>query len=141
MDINECKSKGFIKITIPNKSKAISLIEIADIKEEAVRSANIDKNNVNAFLPMAYDALRETLEALCLILGYNVTNHVCMGELLRELVPAFDYHSFDRFRYARISINYYGKKVDYEQGKEMINKIFQLKNSIKDNKLKELLEQ
>jgi hypothetical protein len=38
----------------------------------------------------------------------------------------FDFNSFDRFRYIRNGINYYGSKVDYEQGKKLIRKLFNL---------------
>jgi|SRR3989338_2221413 len=130
MDLSECRRNGFIKITDPNKSKALSLLEISDIKEESVHAAEFDEKSINAYLPLAYDSLREALEALCLILGYNVTNHICLGELLVELIPHFDYASFDRFRYARNGINYYGKKIGLEEGKELIKKIFIMKKSI-----------
>ena len=34
---------------------------------------------------MAYDSLRETFEALCILKGYKVTSHICLGELLKNL--------------------------------------------------------
>jgi len=37
---------------------------------------------------------------------------------------------FRQFRYIRNGINYYGKKVDFEQGKEIIDKIFLLKKDV-----------
>ncbi len=131
MDLDECQRREFIKLSFPNKSKALSLIEVSDIKEETVNGAKIDEKSVNAYLPLAYDSLRETLEAFCLLKGYNVTNHICLGELLKNLMPEFDFVSFDRFRYARNGINYYGKKVDLQQGKDMINNIFIMKNKVK----------
>ena len=79
---------------------------------------------------MAYDALRELLEALCTLHGYKVTNHICLGELLKKLEPDFDYNSFDRFRYIRNSINYYGKTVGLTDGKNLIAKILQMRKSI-----------
>ncbi len=130
MDLNECERKGFIKKTIPSKSLAKSLLEVSEIKDNALDSAKLDELNVNAYLPMAYDALREVLEALCILHSYKVTNHICLGELLRKLEPDFDYTSFDRFRYVRNGINYYGKKVDFQQGREIIEKIRQMRKSI-----------
>ena len=107
-----------------------SAVPSSEIKDKALDSAKLDKMNVNAYLPMAYDALREALEALCILHGYKVTNHVCLRELLNKLETDFDYSSFDRFRYIRNGINYYGKKVDFEQGKEIIRKIMQMRKAI-----------
>ena len=130
MDLNECERKGFIKKAVPSESLAKSLLEVSEIKDKALDSAKLDELNVNAYLPMAYDALREVLEALCILYSYKVTNHICLGELLKKLEPDFDYASFDRFRYARNGINYYGKKVDFQQGKDIIGKIRQMRKNI-----------
>lgn len=130
MELNECERKGFIKKATPSRSLAKSLLEVSEIKDKALDSADFDELSVNAYLPMAYDALREVLEALCILYSYKVTNHVCLGELLKKLEPDFDYAGFDRFRYARNGINYYGKKVDFEQGKELIGKIRKMRNDI-----------
>lgn len=83
-------------------------------------------------MPMAYDSLREAMEAICIIQGYKVTNHVCIGELLKKINSEFDLVLFDRLRYARNSINYYGEQIDLEQGKELIRKIFKLKKEVKN---------
>jgi|GEM_PF-3783890 len=42
------------------------------------------------------------------------------------------------FRWIRNSINYYGKKVEFEQGKELIEKIFIMKKNILEKYLKDL---
>lgn len=130
MELSDCERKGFIKKANPGISLVKSLIEVSKAKEIAIQSAKIDEITVNAYIPMAYDALREVLEALCTLHGYKVTNHVCLGELLRKLEPDFDYNSFDRFRYIRNSINYYGKSVGLIEGKEIINKILQMRKNI-----------
>ncbi|HLD11121.1 MAG TPA: hypothetical protein VJB89_03500 [Candidatus Nanoarchaeia archaeon] len=140
MDLEECKKLGFIRITNPNKEKTLSLIEISDIKEETINTTKLNGRNINAYVPLAYDSLREILEALCILFGYNITNHICLGELLKELIPEFDYNSFDRFRYIRNGINYYGKQIGLEEGKEVIDKIFLFRKNIKKlifNKFKE----
>lgn len=130
MELSECERKGFIKKAVPSKSLAKSLLEVSEIKDRALDSAKLDELNVNAYLPMAYDSLREVLEALCILHSYKVTNHVCLGELLKKLEPDFDYAGFERFRYARNGINYYGKKVDFRQGREIIEKIRQMRKSV-----------
>jgi hypothetical protein len=130
MDLNECKRKGYIRKTKANTSLIKSLIEISNLKEKTVKSVNIDEENVSAFLPMAYDSVRGLLEAFCVLYEFKVTSHVCLGELMNELMDDFDYNDFDRFRYIRNSINYYGEKIGFEEGNEIIKKIFDMKVKI-----------
>ncbi len=130
MDLSECKRKGLIKKTKIDPGLARSLSEMSGIKEKAIGNVNLDAENISAFVPMAYDSLREILEAICIMHGYKVTSHVCIDKLLSTIYPDVAWQDFDRFRYIRNSINYYGRKVDFEQGKEMINKIFQMKKDV-----------
>ena len=138
MDLEDCYGKNFIKKTRIDKELIRSLIEMSKIKEDSVNNAKIDKTNISAYVSMAYDSLRETLEALCILKGYKVISHTCLGELLKTLVSDFDFFSFDRFRYVRNGINYYGTKVDYNQGKEIIHKMFKMKSNITKKFLKDI---
>jgi len=130
MDKDECFKRGLIKKTEINEELIRSLIEMSDIKENAVKTADINDVNISAYLSLAYDSLREVLEALCISKGYKVLSHICIGELLKNILNDFDYEEFDRFRYARNSINYYGIKIDFYQGKEIIHRIFAMKNRL-----------
>lgn len=131
MDLKECFRKGMIKKTRIDSELIKSLIEMSDIKENAVKTAIIDNINISAYVSLAYDSLREILEALCISKGYKVLSHICIGELLKDMLEDFDYHEFDRMRYIRNGINYYGVKVALGQGKQIIKKIFVTKNKIK----------
>ena len=141
MDVEECKRNGLIKKTEINEELIISLVEMADSKEDAVKTAQINEKNISAYVSLAYDALRETLEAVCCSKGYKVLSHICIEELLRELIPEFDHETFDRIRWIRNGINYYGKKVDLEQGKKLrvilpsgyISIFYYLSSDIKNN--------
>lgn len=138
MDLDDCYKNNFIKKTRIDKELIRSLIEMSKIKEITVNSAKLDEINISAYVSMAYDSLREILEALCILKGYKVTSHICLGELLKSLISEFDFISFDRYRYVRNGINYYGTKVDYKQGKEIILKMFKMKSEITKKYLKEI---
>lgn len=127
MDLDECIRKGFIKKTRVNRELVKSLIEMSDLRETVVRKARLDEKNISVYVSMAYDSLREVLESICILHGYKVTSHVCIGELMKTLVNDFDFERFDRFRYTRNSINYYGRKIDFGQGKELIQKMLMMK--------------
>ncbi len=103
---------------------------MADIKEITVKKAKLDKQNISAYVSLSYDSLREILEAICISRGYKVLSHVCISELLMDLLKDFDYNEFDRLRYTRNNINYYGIKVEFNQGREIINKIFVMKKKL-----------
>jgi len=133
MDVEECKNKGIIRNTKIDTNLVKSLLEISDIKEESLKQVQLNDITINAFLPIAYDSLREVLEAYCILHGFKVSNHICLGKLVKELNPQFDFILFDRLRYMRNGINYYGNKVDLEQGKEIITKIFLLKKDLLNN--------
>lgn len=130
MDLNECFRKGLIKKTRVDSNLIKSLTEMANIKEITVKTAKLNEKNISAYVSLAYDALREILEAICISRGYKVLSHICIGELLKDLLEDFDYGEFDRVRYTRNSVNYYGVKVEFEQGKEIINKIFLMKKKL-----------
>ena len=130
MDLNECFKKGLIKKTKADNELISSLVEMSNIKESAVKTAKIDNINISAYVSLAYDSLRELLEALCISKGYKVLSHICIGELLKDILDEFDYDDFDRLRYIRNSINYYGEKVDFDQGNEIIKKTFVMRRKI-----------
>lgn len=140
MDLDECFKKGQIKKTKVNEELIKSLIEMSDIKEYTVNTAKLNEKNISAYIPMAYDSLREILEAVCILKGYKVLSHVCIGELLKDLSKDFDYETFDRVRWIRNGINYYGNKIELEQGHRLINKIFILKKKLFEQYLKELVK-
>ena len=137
MDLDDCYKKGLIKKTRVNTSLIKSLIEMSDVNENTVKEAAITETNVPSYVVLAYESLREVLEAMCISKGYKVLSHVCLGELLKTLVSDFNYEGFDRLRYVRNGINYYGTKVDLEQGKELIKKTFSMKHALLSGYLKE----
>ena len=120
MDLKECLRKGFVRKTRVDMDLARSLVEMSNAKETAVREAKINEVTVSAYVSMAYDSLREVLEALCILHGYKVLSHICIGQILRKIMADFDYETFDRIRWIRNSINYYGQKVELRQGKAII---------------------
>ena len=130
MELKECWDKGHIKKTTPNKELIRSLIEMSGLNELTVKTAVINDKTVSSYFKLAYDSLREILEGICILHGYKVNNHICLGELVETLVEGFDYAEFDRLRYARNSISYYGEKLEYEQGTELIKKALKLKDKM-----------
>lgn len=140
MDLNECYRKGFVKKTRIDKELIISLTEMSNANEKTIERANLDSITISSYVSMAYESLRQILEAVCTLNGYKVLSHLCLGELLKTLVDDFDFNEFDRMRYTRNGVNYYGVKVDLEQGKEIIRKMLEMKNKLAKKYLKEFIK-
>jgi len=136
MDLDECYKKGLIKRTRIDNNLIQSLIEMSDVNKQTVNGAPINNINISSYVSLSYDSLREILEAICISKGYKVLSHVCIGELLKTLIEDFDFNEFDRTRYIRNGINYYGIQVGFEEGKEIIKKIFRMKNRLYEKYLK-----
>lgn len=139
MDLDDCYKKGMIRKVSINKELIKSLIEMSGIHEKTVNKAKINKENISSYLSLAYDSLREILEAICISKGYKVLSHVCIGELLIKIIDDFDYNEFDRMRYIRNGISYYGVKVEFEQGKKIIEKISLIRKKLISKYLKSYL--
>jgi hypothetical protein len=126
------QKKGFIKKTVVSKELVKSLLEMSNTKEITVNMAVINEITVSSYVTLAHDSLREVLEALCIMHEYKVTSHFCIGELLKILMNDFNFNEFDRMRYIRNGINYYGEKIELAQGKEVISKIFKMKKELRE---------
>ena len=123
MDINECEEKGFIREITPNTNQILSLKEMAQIKHEEVLNQKLTERNISVYFSLYYDVIRELLEAYCLKEGFKILNHDCLGEKMKELNSEFDFITFDRIRFLRNGVNYYGKQIPYEQGTNLLEKM------------------
>ncbi len=137
MDLDECYKKGLIKKTKVNTNLIKSLVDMANVNEKTVKDVKINGANVSSYVILAYESLREILEGICISRGFKVISHVCLGELLKTLIEDFDFNEFDRIRYIRNGINYYGTKIELFQGKEIIRKAFEMKNTLSERYLKD----
>lgn len=127
VDLNECKRRRFVKESSPDEEKSISLLDMAFEKEHLLSQLEITNESVSTIFTLQYDALRMTLDSFCLLKGFVVLNHVCLGELTNLLLPNFDLTLFNGSRFARNSVNYYGKHVSLDRGKELITQMKSLR--------------
>lgn len=120
-----------VRIT-PDRGKAKSLVEIA---EERIRftSKEISEKNANFIFEDYYSSIIELVHSLVILAGYKVSNHICLGYYLKDILKREDlFRVFDDLRYKRNSLTYYGKKMDLETAKETIEKSKLLVKQIKE---------
>jgi len=89
----------------------------------------INESSANYIFEGYYSSILEMLHALVLLNGYKVSNHICLGYYLRDVINKPDlFRSFDDCRFKRNSLIYYGNKMDFLTAKKIIvkcKKLFQ----------------
>src|SRR3989344_3534583 len=82
---NDCiYSNSALKIT-PDKEKAKSLIETAEDRiKYSIRDLN--EKTANYIFEDYYSSVLELAQALVLLYGYKINNHVCLGFFLRDVL-------------------------------------------------------
>jgi hypothetical protein len=84
-------------------------------------------------ISLAYDSLRELLEALSISSGYKIYNHDCYTSFLKEVLGKFSLgDEFDELRQIRNSLNYYGESILLEETIKVLDRIKALRRSVRD---------
>jgi hypothetical protein len=113
MDWEECRSKFIVKKVKPDKDMIESLLRSSDNKIETEQMLKMTEVTAASKLSLAYDSLREVLEALALKKGYKVYNHECYTAFLKEMLnESVKGDEFDDIRKIRNAVNYYGKNIN-----------------------------
>ncbi len=131
MDWEECCKKRFVKEIKEDIELIQSLIKTSNNKLESSNKLEISEITATSKLSLAYDSLRELLEALAIKRGYKIYNHECYTSFLKEVLNEKGKgEDFDEIRIIRNNINYYGKEITIEKADEVINRIKYLRNQI-----------
>ena len=116
------ETNSSIKVS-PDKPKAKSLIDTAVGRKEYLRGNEIKETSANYIFEGYYSSVLELLHALLLFRGHKVTNHICSGYYLRDVLNRNDlFRLFDDCRFKRNSLIYYGRKMDFVTGEDAIVK-------------------
>ena len=124
MDWEECFNKRIVKDAKPDDDMVISLVKSSKNKLESEGKLEMGGITAASKLSLAYDSLRELLEALALKNGFKVYNHECYAAFLKEILKESNQaEEFDEIRRLRNSVNYYGKDVSSEEAIRIILRI------------------
>lgn len=131
MDWKECFDSSMVKEVKPDNEMIKALLSSADNKMKSVDMLKTDRVTANSKLALAYDALREALEALAIKHGYKIYNHECYTCFLKEVLKSSsEAEEFDSLRRTRNKVNYYGKELSIEESNILVKKIKDLKMAI-----------
>ena len=131
MDWEDCCSRRIAKNVKPDVEMIISLTKSSRNKLESESKLIMNEVTASSKLSLAYDSLRELLEALALKNGYKVYNHECYTAFLKEIIKEnYKADEFDDIRKIRNAVNYYGKEMSVEEVNEIIAKIKKLRRDM-----------
>ncbi|MBU0459337.1 MAG: hypothetical protein KJ597_01815 [Nanoarchaeota archaeon] len=132
MDWQECCRKRITKDVQVDEAMITALQKASKNKLESSQQLPLNLTTAASKLSLAYESLRELLEALALQRGYKIYNHECYTAFLKEIVQeSYWGDEFDELRKARNAVNYYGKDISPEEAKELLSKIKTLRTKIK----------
>ena len=128
MDWKECCNRRIAKNVKPDVDMIASLTKSSRNKLESESKLIMNEVTASSKLSLAYDSLRELLEALALKNGYKVYNHECYTAFLKEIIKEnYKADEFDDIRKIRNAVNYYGKEMSVEEVNEIIANIKKLR--------------
>ena len=133
----ECLEKQSSFKAYKDIARARSVIETALHRVKYINK-DLNENTANFIFEDYYTSVLDILEAITLLSGYKVLNHVCLGFYLKDILKREDlFRIFDELRFKRNSIVYYGKMMTFENAKLAINKSRTLMTAL-ENLLKEI---
>lgn len=131
MDWEECNAKRIVKDVKPDEDMIKSLIKSSKNRLESEEKLPMSEVTAASKLSLAYDSLRELLEALSLEHGYKIYNHECYTAFLKEIIGESEKgDEFDDVRKVRNDVNYYGKNIAIEEAESIIKRIKKLRDTI-----------
>ena len=120
---------AIVKVT-PDKKKAESLLKQSKNNLLAVSMIEINDITAGTVISTSYESLRQVIEAICLMEGYKVYSHEAYTAYLLRLDEKMA-RMFDRLRYLRNQVNYYGKNMSATAAKEALRDVRKLIGKLK----------
>ena len=137
IDWKSCLNSLTAKRVKPDDNVMKSLIKTSKNKLDSESQLEMSDITASSKLSLAYDSLRELLEALAIKNGYKIYNHECYTAFLKEIMNQSDKgDEFDEIRKIRNAVNYYGKDITTEESAKTIARIRNLRvfvNSLVQN--------
>jgi len=128
MDWEECCNKRIAKKVEPDIYLIKSLTKSSKNKFESESKLEMSDITASSKLSLAYDSLRELLEALALKNGFKIYNHECYSAFLKEIMSKSDKATeFDEIRKIRNDVNYYGREISADESEKIVQEIKRLR--------------
>lgn len=118
-------NSGYVKKKTPDFEEAKALLEKAKNRLEYTKSRDVNDKTSQFVLEDAYEAIRESAQALMSVKGFKPYSHEATISFIKEFYSSdFDegeLHKFDRFRQLRNDSVYKAKIVANEDAKASVS--------------------
>lgn len=132
MDWEECLDGLFVKQARRDDFLISSLLKSSSKKYESSRMLVLNETTASSKVILAYDSLRELLEALALSKEFKIYNHDCFCAFLKAILSeSFVSGQFDKIRRVRNAINYYGKDISLDEAESLLVQIDEIRSFIR----------
>jgi len=113
MNFDTCLKEGNAKKVPVNKALTKSLITSSKQAIETAKSISLIESSMKSILRELYEGLREYCEAIILLQGYKILDHISITYFLKDILKEDKLSErFDRFRKLRNGVNYYGNDLN-----------------------------
>ena len=131
IDWKECCNRKIAKSVKIDGNMIASLKKSSENKLISSNELKINEATASSKFILAYDSLREILEALSLKNSFKIYNHECYTAFLKEILnQSSKGDDFDEIRKIRNRINYYGENISVGEAQVLIIKTIDLRNFI-----------
>jgi|SRR3989338_9456375 len=123
IDFEYFTSKGDVKKQVKDERLANLLIKESFDRLEFVKSLKLNEKNAKYIVENIYDTLRELIEAKLALNGFKSYSHEATILFLKKF-PEFresEIRFMDNLRRIRNGIKYYGKGVEMDEAKKVID--------------------
>lgn len=126
----DCLENNVARKVSIDVERAKSLIETANDRISVITTVN--QKNCNFVFEDYYTSIIESLQAILINKGFNISNHLCLGVYLKEVLLREDlFIIFDDLRYKRNGLIYYGNKMEFEIALDALKKSKMLLKELK----------
>ena len=131
MDWKDCCRKKIVKEVNAEREMINALIKASNNKLSSEKQLYMSPTTASSKLSLAYDSLRELLEALALQESFKIYNHECYTAFLKEIIQESNLEDdFEEIRKVRNAVNYYGKDISVSEAQDIIIEIIKLRDLI-----------
>ena len=137
MNFKDFINDGKVRKATPDRFMAESIIKNTFEDLKFLEQTKLTELSKRKLVTNYYDSLRSLLEAISILKGYKIYSHEAFTYFLKdELHQNILSLKFDRFRKIRNGLNYYGKSIQLNEAKEIIEELNRVINEIKQKFIK-----
>jgi hypothetical protein len=126
MDLEYYRKKDIVKSVKPDHDLIAALIKTSEKKRLSSDQLKLSDITASSKLTLAYDSLRELLEALAIKNGLKIYSHEAYTPFIQDILKDTNLAArFDQFRKIRNSVNYYGGDINAREAEPLIAEIKQ----------------